>query len=945
MIGSSSRQPNVMRTEDGSSSLETSMGGQCDTGGIKFLGSGEYFTQDPCLGMTFNSYEDAYHFYNEYARRKGFGTRKGNSERSRVDNSVISRKILCCKAGRNQKYPEREDRVQREKEETRVGCKAHIIVKRRREGEKLFWVLDRFEENHSHEFLSPVETSNLRSHRRFDRSPVPGEYSTQEPYLGMRFNSHEEACQFYNEYARRKGFGTRKGNSERSRIDNSVISKKFLCCKEGVRSKKYSEREDRVREHDETRVGCKAHLMVKRRREGEKEFWVVDRFEENHNHELLSPGKTSTLRSHRSSNKVSATVIDSMQVVPVPKSQICRDIAHGFDGVQNVPFNQRAIDSMQVVPAPKSQIYHDIAHGFDGVKNVPSNQRDMHNNIGASRSSALGAQDAQAVVRYCNDMQSKNCNLFHSIDVDSKGCISHFFWVDALSIMAYKKFGDIVSFDTTYRTNVDDMPFAIFTGVNHHRQTILFGAALLCDETETSLSWLFRTWLRAMSGKPPNVILTDQDDAMAKAIACVLPTSVHHLCRWHALKNFPEKLGHVCKEHVNFEGEFEKCYRDSKMIDEFETHWLALINKYDLQQNEWLKSLYEIRHKWIPAYTQRLFTGGMSTAQRSESMTAFFGSYLRRRMTLQEFVRSFDEALEHRYHQESEADSKNLISKPMVKMSSPMLHQVAPLYTRANYLLFEKEIEKLFEYIMEEVEVDGLEKLYRVKNFKKESNQWHFVKFTASDAEASCSCLKFESEGILCRHALRVMVMNNVMSIPSQYILERWILDMRTKVVYDSGAIPLKADWRKSETLRYNDLFQRARQCAEEATAPIDIYDAACSCMKRCFEEIVAAKKSIVEGKLISTPSSGSIQGDNENLGSQTGVTARDIPNPLIVNAKGHSRSSGSRIEGHLEKRSKKSCTVCRGHDHNAGTCPQLKGSRSTQSPQSYCHPNIQHNL
>lgn len=47
------------------------------------------------------------------------------------------------------------------------------------------------------------------------------------------------------------------------------------------------------------------------------------------------------------------------------------------------------------------------------------------------------------------------------------------------------------------------MPFAPFTGLNHHHQSILFGCALLQDETEKSFTWLFETWLMAMGGKSP----------------------------------------------------------------------------------------------------------------------------------------------------------------------------------------------------------------------------------------------------------------------------------------------------------------------------------------------------------------------------------------------------------------------------------------------------------
>jgi hypothetical protein len=50
-------------------------------------------------------------------------------------------------------------------------------------------------------------------------------------------------------------------------------------------------------------------------------------------------------------------------------------------------------------------------------------------------------------------------------------------------IVDYKLFGDVVSFDTTYRTNKEYRPLAMFVGFNHHREVVIFGTALLYDET------------------------------------------------------------------------------------------------------------------------------------------------------------------------------------------------------------------------------------------------------------------------------------------------------------------------------------------------------------------------------------------------------------------------------------------------------------------------------
>ena len=89
---------------------------------------------------------------------------------------------------------------------------------------------------------------------------------------------------------------------------------------------------------------------------------------------------------------------------------------------------------------------------------------------------------------------------------------------DGLSRKNYSLFGDVVSFDTTYNTNKYCMIFAPFTGVNHHRQSITFGAAFLADEKVDSFVWLFETFLKAMGGHKPVVIITGQDLAMKIAI-------------------------------------------------------------------------------------------------------------------------------------------------------------------------------------------------------------------------------------------------------------------------------------------------------------------------------------------------------------------------------------------------------------------------------------------
>ncbi|KAF8411552.1 hypothetical protein HHK36_004106 [Tetracentron sinense] len=58
---------------------------------------------EPYIEMEFNSKEEAYLFYREYAKLTGFGMLKLNNRRSRVNGEFIDAKFVCCKYGSKQR--------------------------------------------------------------------------------------------------------------------------------------------------------------------------------------------------------------------------------------------------------------------------------------------------------------------------------------------------------------------------------------------------------------------------------------------------------------------------------------------------------------------------------------------------------------------------------------------------------------------------------------------------------------------------------------------------------------------------------------------------------------------------------------------------------------------------------------------------------------------------
>ncbi|KAL4328563.1 protein FAR1-RELATED SEQUENCE 5-like [Arachis ipaensis] len=93
----------------------------------------------------------------------------------------------------------------------------------------------------------------------------------------------------------------------------------------------------------------------------------------------------------------------------------------------------------------------------------------------------------------------------------------------------YGIFGDVLAFDATYGRNKYNLPVVVFSGVNHHNQTCVFGTAMVSCESQESYIWVLRQFLECMQGKAPQSVITDGDPAMRIAIQSVFPDAHHRL--------------------------------------------------------------------------------------------------------------------------------------------------------------------------------------------------------------------------------------------------------------------------------------------------------------------------------------------------------------------------------------------------------------------------------
>ena len=146
-----------------------------------------------------------------------------------------------------------------------------------------------------------------------------------------------------------------------------------------------------------------------------------------------------------------------------------------------------------------------------GYDNLGFTKQDHKNYLCTRRQRDMEHGEAVNLGRYFNHQLKENPSYYFTTQLDYEELITNIFWANARMIIDYSHFGDVITFDTNYNTNKDAMSLGVFSGLNYHKETVVFGGTLLYDEIIESFVWLFETFLEAMSEKKPITIFIDQD--------------------------------------------------------------------------------------------------------------------------------------------------------------------------------------------------------------------------------------------------------------------------------------------------------------------------------------------------------------------------------------------------------------------------------------------------
>lgn len=667
---------------------------------------------EPYVGLAFDSADGAREFYTLYAARIGFKVRIGQLYRSRTDGSVSARRFVCSKEGFQTS--------------TRTGCAALIRVQRRDSGK---WVIDLFLKNHNHD-LGPTEGnhSSILQQKTLTAKPVEVFHRPKSKLIqkvedgrpcpsgfisAKRFKPNGDEMQSEVEPSADLEFNSANEAYQfyHAYAENTGfrirIGQLFRSKLDGsITSRRFVCSREGF-QHP-SRVGCGAFMRIKRQESGR---WVVDRLDKVHNHELESQQEVQ--KKNLSASK--------------------KFIEEENDG----------LDDEDIV---------DINNGI-----LVKRRRENH----------IGSDWYSVLFDYFQIKQAEDTGFFYAVEVDNGSCMS-IFWADGRSRFSCSQFGDAIIFDTSYRKGIYLVPFATFIGINHNRQPVLLGCALIADESEKSFTWLFQTWLRAMSGRCPLSIIADQDDVIQQAIIQVFPGTHHRFSLWQIKA---KECEHLSSMHSSFKFEYEKCINQSQTTDEFDTAWNSLLCRYGLKDNTWLKAMYEKRRSWVPLYVRATFYAGIPLNGNIES---FFGTRVNAQTPLMEFVPRYEKGLERRREEELKENFNCSILNAYLQTKEPVEEQCRRLYTLNIFRIFQKELLQSYSYlgfkICEEVDIIR----YLVRKCGNGDDDKSTVTISASNHNVGCSCQMFEFEGVLCRHVLRVFQILDIKEIPPRYILRRW---------------------------------------------------------------------------------------------------------------------------------------------------------------------------
>lgn len=237
-----------------------------------------------------------------------------------------------------------------------------------------------------------------------------------KPFLTQTFSDIDSAFKFYEDYARICGFTIRR-SSEKTNKANEITSKYFVCSRSGkIDAIDSGSAVHRTKRTVSIKSNCLAKLVVGY---AGNDTYTVKKFIESHNHEFASGEGLQFLKCNRSMTEIHKHFVSN-----AAKANIGPTRAHS--------------------------IFKSIVGSYENVGATAIDFKNYRRDI----KQFIGKHDADMIIRKFKDIQEgSDGNFRFEYEIDAEKHLTRLLWADGLGRRSYEVFGDVVSFDATYRTN------------------------------------------------------------------------------------------------------------------------------------------------------------------------------------------------------------------------------------------------------------------------------------------------------------------------------------------------------------------------------------------------------------------------------------------------------------------------------------------------------------
>jgi hypothetical protein len=221
---------------------------------------------------------------------------------------------------------------------------------------------------------------------------------------------------------------------------------------------------------------------------------------------------------------------------------------------------------------------------------------------------------------------------------------------------------------------------------------------------------------------------------------------------------------------------------------------------------------------WVPVYFRHVFCPFIRSFGRCESTHSIFKDYVLQEDTIETIISQYNI-----FQEESVSIDRfeSTLQKPIYCTRQLIERRAAEIYTMGLFLKFQKELLDASAFNVFEKE-DRIYTVQRVVDYEDAEfpNDSFTIEVDMKNKTFNCICSKFERDGILCCHVLRLFTQFGINQIPEHYIKQRWTKKFREQEL-QKLCIEKTGSIASQNSLRYAMLMNRmAETCASVSKDP-----------------------------------------------------------------------------------------------------------------------------